>query len=326
MLVTGAAGLIGSAVIWALNRAGRDDVVACDRLDDGLKWRNLVPLRFREYVEADDLLVRLAAGSGTLGEIRTIIHLGACSATTEIDARYLFRTNYEFTKTLAELATARGVRFVYASSAATYGALERDLSEERPLASLRPLNRYAWSKQLFDAYAERSGLLERIAGLKYFNVFGPNEAHKGAMRSVVAKAYEQIVRGEPITLFRSHRPDYADGEQCRDFIYVKDVAAMTLALASDPEAVGIFNVGAGRAATWLSLVRPIFAAANVPERIAFVEMPPALRDAYQYRTCAATDRLRRYVPAGAQTPLTDAVVDYVRNYLACDARLDPTIA
>lgn len=322
MLVTGAAGLIGSATIWALNRAGHDDVIACDRLDDGLKWRNLVPLRIREYIEASDLFGRLSAG--TLGDVQTIIHLGACSATTETDARYLFRTNYDYTKMLAEFAAAQEIRFVYASSAATYGAREENLSDACPLATLRPLNRYAWSKHLFDVYAEQSGLHDHILGLKYFNVFGPNEAHKGEMRSIIAKAYDDVASGKPIRLFRSHRPEYADGEQSRDFIYVKDAARITLALAADRNVVGLCNIGTGIAATWLSFVRPIFHALNLSERIEFIDMPLALRSAYQYHTCANVERIRS-LGIKAPLPLDASVSDYVRSYLRDDARLDPDI-
>jgi ADP-L-glycero-D-manno-heptose 6-epimerase len=325
VLVTGAAGFIGSATIWALNRAGHDDIIACDRLDRSEKWRNLVPLRFRDYVEADDLLARLSDRGDALGGLSTIVHLGACSATTETDAHYLIRNNFEFTKALAAAALERGIRFVYASSAATYGALETGLDEALPLATLRPLNMYAYSKQLFDRYAEQHGFLERVVGIKYFNVFGPNEAHKGDMRSVVSKAYDQIVAGGPVKLFKSHRPEFGDGEQRRDFIYVKDAVAITLALAADPAAGGLYNVGSGRAATWLELIRPVFGALGRTERIEFVEMPEHLRAKYQYSTCASIERLRALGHAAELTPLSDAVRDYVCGYLAGDRRLDPLV-
>jgi ADP-L-glycero-D-manno-heptose 6-epimerase len=325
VLVTGAAGFIGSATIWALNRAGHDDIIACDRLDRSEKWRNLVPLRFRDYVEADDLLARLAAPGDPLGEVTTIVHLGACSATTETDAHYLVRNNYEFTKALATAALGRGIRFVYASSAATYGALESGLDEARPLETLRPLNMYAYSKQLFDRYAEQHGFLDRVVGIKYFNVFGPNEAHKGDMRSVVSKAFDQIAAGGTVQLFKSHRPDYRDGEQRRDFIYVKDAVAMTLALAAHPAAGGLYNVGSGRASTWLELIRPVFSALGREERIEFVEMPEVLRAKYQYSTCASIERLRDLGYTNELTPLAEAVREYVAGYLAFDRRLDPLI-
>ncbi len=323
--MTGAAGLIGSAVIWALNRRGIDDVLAVDRLDTSDKWRHLVPLRFADYVDADDFAARLFERDEAFGDLRTIVHLGACSSTTESDAGYLMRNNYAYTKQLAELAAARDARFVYASSAATYGSLEENLSDELDLRLLRPLNAYAFSKQLFDLYAQRTGLSQRCCGVKYFNVFGPNEDHKGDMRSVVLKAYEQILASGSVKLFKSYRKEFADGEQRRDFIYVKDVAEITLHLAQAGTA-GLVNAGAGRAQTWLALVRPIFAALGVPERIEFVDMPEQLRGRYQYSTCARIDRLRASGYDSRMTPLADAVSDYVRGYLAPERQLDPTDA
>jgi ADP-L-glycero-D-manno-heptose 6-epimerase len=313
IVVTGGAGLVGSAVIWALNRRGLDDILVVDRLDRSEKWKHLVPLRFADYIEADEFENRSANG-GTFGDVRTVFHLGACSSTTENDAEYLLRNNYEYTKNLAHWAVERQARFVYASSAATYGSLEAELSDEADLHTLRPLNAYAYSKQLFDLYAQRTRLNERTCGLKYFNVFGPNEDHKGEMRSIVQKAYEQIRESGAVRLFKSYRPEYRDGEQRRDFIYVKDTAEMTLH-AAESGITGLLNVGAGIAHTWLDLVRPIFPALELPERIEFVEMPAHLRGKYQYYTCA---RMQRFNSTGYDrpvTPLADAVTDYVTNYL-----------
>jgi ADP-L-glycero-D-manno-heptose 6-epimerase len=313
IIVTGGAGLIGSAVSWALNRRGFDDILVVDRLDRSEKWRHLVPLRFADYLDADDFENRTTNG-GTLAEVRTIFHFGACSSTTESDADYLLRNNYEYTKNVARWAVERQTRLIYASSAATYGAMEADLSDEADLHALRPLNAYAYSKHLFDLYARRTGLDRRICGLKYFNVFGPNEDHKGEMRSIVQKAYEQIRQNGTVRLFKSYRPEYRDGEQQRDFIYVKDAVEMTLHLA-ESGATGLFNVGSGTPHTWLQLVRPIFHALEMPERIDFVDMPEHLRGKYQYSTCA---RMRRLYATGYDrliTPLADAVTDYVTNYL-----------
>jgi ADP-L-glycero-D-manno-heptose 6-epimerase len=312
-VVTGGAGLIGSAIIWSLNRRGVDDILVVDRLDASAKWKHLVPLRFADYVDADEF-ERAALAGHNFGDVRTIFHLGACSSTTESDAGYLMRNNYEYTKNLALWAMGQDARFVYASSAATYGGIESDLSDEADLHSLRPLNAYAYSKQLFDLYAQRTGLDQRACGLKYFNVFGPNEDHKSEMRSIVQKAFEQIRESGSVRLFKSYRSEYRDGEQQRDFIYVKDAVDMTLHLA-ESGAAGLFNIGSGMPQTWLQLVKPIFHALELPERIEFVEMPTVLRDKYQYYTCARMDRLRATGYDRPVTPLADAVTDYVTNYL-----------
>jgi ADP-L-glycero-D-manno-heptose 6-epimerase len=313
IVVTGGAGLIGSAILWALNRRGLDDVLVVDRLDRSEKWKHLVPLRFADYVDADEFEERIAH-PGTFGKIGTVFHLGACSSTTESDAGFLLRNNYEYTKNLAHWAVPHCARFIYASSAATYGGLEAELSDEADLYSLRPLNGYAYSKHLFDLYVRRTGLDHHVCGIKYFNIFGPNEDHKGEMRSIVVKAFEQIREGGSVRLFKSYRPEYRDGEQQRDFLYVKDAAEMTIHLA-EAEATGLFNVGSGQARTWLDLVRPIFLALEMPERIEFIEMPEQLRGKYQYYTCARTERLRSTGYDRPVTPLADAVTDYVTNYL-----------
>jgi ADP-L-glycero-D-manno-heptose 6-epimerase len=321
IIVTGGAGLIGSALIWALNRRGIEDILVVDRLDRSEKWKHLVPLRFADLLDADDFERRTIEGDD-FGSTGTMFHLGACSSTTETDSEYLLRNNYEYTKNLATWAKTNDVRFVYASSAATYGGLEHDLSDEGDLHALRPLNMYAYSKHLFDLYARRTGLDRIACGIKYFNVFGPNEDHKGEMRSIVHKAYQQIRESGSVRLFKSYRPDYADGEQRRDFIYVKDAVEMTLHLAQCG-ATGLFNVGSGKAQTWLELVRPIFRALERPERIEFIDMPEQLRDRYQYSTSARLSRLRSTGYDRAATPLVDAVTDYVTNYLVPQRPLDP---
>lgn len=316
ILVTGAAGLIGSALIHALNKRGVENILACDILGSGDKYRNLVPLRFADYLEAGDLELMVQASPEKLSDIRVVFHLGACSSTTESDCSYLIRNNYEYTKALCKWALAHDRRFVYASSAATYGDGSHGMDDKTEnLNALRPLNMYGYSKHLFDLYAQRNGMLDSIVGLKYFNVFGPNENHKENMRSVVHKAYHQIRDGGTVSLFKSHHPDYRDGEQQRDFLYVKDACEMTLHLADTPSANGIFNLGSGEAKTWLDLVRPIFAAMNQPESIEFIEMPPELRDKYQYHTCADVSKLKASGYSGPFTPLKDAVTDYVENYL-----------
>jgi ADP-L-glycero-D-manno-heptose 6-epimerase len=325
VLVTGGAGFIGSALVWALNRRACERIVVCDRLGTDEKWRNLTPLRFTDYVEADDLLPRLQ--NGTIGKFDLILHLGACSATTEKDAGFLIRNNYEFTKELAAWALGQKTRFVYASSAATYGDGSAGMEDdESKLDTLRPLNMYGYSKHLFDLQARRAGFLDKIVGLKYFNVFGPNEDHKGDMRSVVHKSFAQIKTEGVIRLFKSYRPDYRDGEQKRDFLYVKDAAAMTLHLAANVKASGLFNLGSGAARTWLDLARAVFAALKREPKIEFIEMPENIRDKYQYFTQANLSRLRAAGCTTPAMPLEDAVSDYVCNYLAPDKRLDPAMA
>jgi ADP-L-glycero-D-manno-heptose 6-epimerase len=319
ILVTGGAGFIGSAVVWGLNQRGHDRILVADVLDRTEKWRNLAPLKFDDYVEADVLLDTLDRGA--LDHVHTVLHLGACSSTTETDSAYLMRNNTQYTKTLADWALARSVRFVYASSAATYGALEGDVSDRMDIADLRPLNMYAYSKQAFDLHARRHGYLDRIAGLKFFNVFGPNEAHKADMRSVANKAFHEIRDTGRVRLFKSHRAEFADGEQRRDFLYVKDAVDMTLFVADRPGANGLFNIGAGRSHTWKALVTPVFEALGRPINIEFVDMPATLRDKYQYSTCASLDRLREVGYDRPATPLADAVRQYVSDYLLPDRRL-----
>ncbi|CAH2029959.1 ADP-glyceromanno-heptose 6-epimerase [Trichlorobacter ammonificans] len=319
IIVTGGAGLIGSAVVHGLNRRGCENILVVDHLGMTEKWRNLVPLKFRDYLEKDAFETLLDNGGlpARLGApLEAVIHLGACSATTERDATYLIRNNFEYSRKLALVAREQGARFIYASSAATYGNGELGFSDdETKLASLRPMNMYGYSKQLFDLWLQREGMLGSVVGLKYYNVFGPNERHKGEMRSLVQKAFEQISATGALKLFKSHRPDYADGEQVRDFVYVKDAAAMTLHFLDNREAGGIFNVGGGSAASWNRLGAAVFAAMELPSRIEYIDMPPEIRDTYQYRTCAETGKIRATGYTADLWSLEAAVSDYIRNYL-----------
>jgi len=316
LLVTGGAGFIGSALVWELNRRGLKNILIADFLGTDEKWKNLAPLQFADYVEADDLLGRIRESPTVFSNIGAILHLGACSSTTETDAAYLIRNNFEYTKALAHFALDGGRRFVYASSAATYGGLEASLPESVALESLRPLNMYGYSKHLFDCYAQQTGMLPRITGLKYFNVFGPNEYHKGHMRSVVHKAFHQIREQGSVGLFKSYRPEFADGGQRRDFLYVKDAVAATLFLAERLDGGGLFNIGSGEPHTWLELAYAIFAALEREPKIEFIDMPEELRGKYQYFTCAHIHKLREAGFDRKITPLEDAVRDYIRNYLA----------
>jgi ADP-L-glycero-D-manno-heptose 6-epimerase len=318
ILVTGGAGLIGSTVVWALNHLNLKNIVLCDRLSSDGRHRNLIPLHFYDYVDADDLFKYLDSCEGS--DIGTIFHLGACADTTETDGRFLMKNNFEFTKNLAQYAVGHGVRFVYASSAATYGDGCRGMDDdETHLEKLRPLNMYAYSKHLFDLYARSRGL--KLYAMKYFNVFGPNENHKAHMRSMVARAYEQICETGRVQLFKSYHPDYGDGYQRRDFLYAKDAAHMTIFLGNVPEKIngretaGIYNLASGVASTWLDLVNPIFKILNKPPNIEFIEMPKHLRVQYQYCTRGNIQKLRAIGYEKPIMPLEEVLRDYVSNDL-----------
>ena len=315
VIVTGGAGFIGSVLVWELNQRGCSKVAIADFPAQCEKLANLAGLRYTEIIEPAELLARLASGS--MGKLDCIFHLGACSSTTETNEKYLRENNYEYSRTLAELALGAGVRFVYASSAATYGdgSAGMDDSDPRQLERLRPLNLYGQSKQWMDLHAWREGWLDRIVGLKYFNVFGPNENHKGDMRSVICKSYSEVLKSGVIHLFKSYRPEYRDGEQRRDFLYVKDAVAMTLHLAANPAANGIFNIGSGKARTWNELARALFVALGREPRIEYIDMPETIRDKYQYFTQADVRKLLATGYDQSITPLEDAVRDYVVNYL-----------
>ena len=317
IIVTGGAGFIGSAIVWRLNELGQDDILIVDRADDTDKWKNLAPLKFVDYIDADDFIDDL----DDYKDAKTIFHLGACSSTTETDADYMIRNNYQYTQDLARWSLKQDIRFIYASSAATYGDGSAGMIDgTADLDKLRPLNIYGYSKHLFDQYAARNGMFENIVGLKYFNVFGPNENHKGDMRSLVNKAFDQINDTGTLRLFKSHIPDYADGEFGRDFVYVKDAVEMTLHFVENGTG-GLFNIGSGRMNTWNSLADAIFKALDLPKKVEFSDMPENLRDRYQYHTQADLTRLRAAGYNTKTTPLDAAVTDYVRNYLVSGKHL-----
>jgi len=317
ILVTGGAGFIGSAIVWALNRRGLTNIVVTDLLGQDEKWKNLVPLKFADYVDAGTFRERIATQAGAFGKFSAVFHLGACSATTEKNAAYLADNNFAFTKELAAWSLAQQARFIYASSAATYGDGAQGMDDKNAdLARLRPLNMYGYSKHLFDLYAQREGFLNAIVGVKYFNVYGPNEDHKGDMRSLVNKAYQQIQETGKVCLFKSYKPEYKDGEQMRDFLYVKDAVEMTIHFAETATAAGgLYNLGSGEANTWLTLSRAIFAALGRESKIEFIEMPEVLRGKYQYYTKADIAKLRSTGYAKPLTPLPEAVRDYVQAYM-----------
>ncbi len=315
IVVTGGAGFIGSAVVWRLNELGYDEIVIVDRLGKGEKWKNLNGLKYYDFYDKDEFLSQIISDDVTF-KIDSIIHLGACSSTTEKDADYLAFNNYKYSQLLASYAIEKNIRFVYASSAATYGSGEEGYTDdESKLEKLRPLNMYGYSKQMFDLWIKKTGYLNSVAGIKYFNVYGPNEYHKGDMRSVVHKAFEQINETGKVKLFKSYVAEYKDGEQMRDFIYVKDAVEMTLFLWQNKDVNGIFNVGTGKARTWNDLVKALFDALGKPVNIEYIEMPDYLRPKYQYFTQADISKLRKAGFNGNLFTLEKGVEDYVRNYL-----------
>ena len=288
-------GLIGSATIWGLNNRNLNNIWAVDDCEaDGPKEKNLQPLEIKDRTGIADFRNLFRKDSPKLKEVSTVIHLGACSSTTESDEEYLNDNNLSYTQELCQWAIKNGVRFVYASSASTYGDGSMGMDDEdKDIEKYQPLNLYGWSKQNFDLYAKQSGWLESIVGLKYFNVYGPNEEHKGNMRSVVSKAFEQINETGEMTPFKSYHPNYEDGKQMRDFLYVKDAVCMTLWLAENDQANGLFNLGNGRARTWLDLAHSIFGAMNIAPNIRFIDMPENLRSKYQYFTEAKVNKLEK---------------------------------
>jgi ADP-L-glycero-D-manno-heptose 6-epimerase len=321
IIVTGGAGFIGSAIIAALNARGLDDILVVDELGSDEKWKNLRNLAFADYVEKDDFL-QMVIDDNIDSPVEALFHMGACSSTTETNASYLLRNNYEYSKILAQWATDADIRFIYASSAATYGDGEKGFAEdEDKIQELQPMNMYGYSKQLFDLWARRTGLLKQIVGLKYFNVFGPNEYHKADMRSYPLKSFEQIKAKDRVVLFKSYNPDYADGEYVRDFIYIKDAVDMTLFFFDNPKLAGLYNIGTGKARTWNDLVKAVFAAMDKKPSIEYIEMPDQLRSQYQYFTQAGITKLRNAGCDKKTTPLEHAIKDYVQNYLSKKAFL-----
>jgi len=318
LLVTGGAGFIGSNVVAALNEAGRTDVVVCDMLGEAGKWRNLAKRQLADIVPPKELPDWLEGR-----RLDAIIHMGAISETTATDGDLVIETNFRFPMRLLDWCTANPTPFIYASSAATYGDGTQGFGDDpssSALKALRPMNLYGWSKHLFDlAVSERASRGEKLppqwAGLKFFNVFGPNEYHKGTMMSVLARRFDELRAGRVVELFKSHREGIADGDQRRDFIYVDDAVRVVMWLLATPGVSGIFNVGTGKARSFKDLMLAAYAALGEPPNIRYVDMPLSIRDSYQYFTQSDVARLQRAGYNGGFTPLEEAVGLYVKDYL-----------
>ena len=322
IVVTGGAGFIGSNIVARLTADTAYDVVVCDRLEtaDLAKWRNLAKHAVADFWAPEELFEQLERHAA---RIEAVVHMGAISSTTEPDADLILKTNFSLSRDLWDWCAIRGVRMIYASSAATYGDGEAGFDDEDDadsLSKLRPLNAYGYSKLLFDQYAVRQADRRQAppqwAGLKFFNVYGPNEGHKGGMKSVVAQIWPKVAAGEAVSLFRSHNPAYENGGQLRDFVYVDDVVDIVEWLLQAPQVSGVFNAGSGQARSFADLARATFAAAGKAPAIEYVDMPEVIRDRYQYFTQARMDRVRAAGFGGQSTPLEEGVRRYVQDFLS----------
>jgi ADP-L-glycero-D-manno-heptose 6-epimerase len=311
IVVTGGAGFIGSCLVWKLNSEGLSDIIVVDHLDSSRKWKNLVGKEVLDYIDKDKFLLDLEKNKFK-GKLDAVIHMGACSSTLETNATYLMENNYMYSKRLAQWCLGHKVQFLYASSAATYGNGDLGYSDEDKVTlKLKPLNMYGYSKQLFDLWLIKNRLSNKVAGFKFFNVFGPNEYHKEEMRSVIVKNFDSVVKEKKIRLFRSYRKDFANGEQKRDFIYVKDAVDIVYYFLEHKNKKGIFNVGSGKARSWKDLAKAMFKALGLKPNIEYIEMPLEIRDKYQYFTQADLRKLKSTGCKHKFYSLEDAVEDYV---------------
>ncbi len=320
ILVTGGAGFIGSVLVKELNKLGREDIVIVDRLRDTLKWKNLRGLKYERFIHAEDLFC--GEFDSLFGQLSAIYHMGACSATTELDMDYLFDNNIEYSQRLFDIATRLDLSIAYASSAATYGAGEFGYDDDHEgIRQLLPLNRYGYSKQFFDEWVLRQDMApSKWFGLKFFNVYGPNEYHKGSMRSIVHKSFGQINETGVVKLFKSHKEGYKDGEQLRDFVYAVDVAKAMIRMVESAKSKdsGIYNMGTGEARSFKDLVLATYKAVGVEPNIEFVPMPDELQGQYQYYTQANMSKFKALFPDFKFHSLEEGVEDYVKNYLIKD--------
>jgi ADP-L-glycero-D-manno-heptose 6-epimerase len=315
IIVTGGAGFIGSAFVAKLNAEGLKDIIVVDELDSIARAKNLAHKKFVSYVGKKEFIEAIRTDS-LQKDVTAIVHLGACSSTTEKNLEYLRENNFEYSRDLAIYCLANNIRYIYASSAATYGDGAEGYSDDiSGLDALKPLNPYGDSKQMMDIWARDQGILDKVVGLKFFNVYGPNEYYKGSMASVAWKAFTTIQDTGAFSLFKSHRPDYKDGEQKRDFVYVKDCCEIMWWLLRNPSVNGIFNVGSGKARSWNDLLSAVFTAMGKPINITYIDMPQELQAQYQYFTEAPMGKLRAAGYVAPLHTLEEGVVDYVTNHL-----------
>lgn len=313
IVLTGGAGFIGSVFLGRLNQAGITDVLVIDNLAASEKWRNLNGKRFTDYIHKNDFLQLLESNKAP--KPKQVVHLGACSSTTLTDADYFIKNNYEYSKKIALWALQHKASFLYASSAATYGDGAQGYSDDDATSlKLKPLNMYGYSKHLFDRWLAARSLDREVTGIKFFNVFGPNEYHKGEMMSLICKRYREVKETGVMKLFKSYRDGIADGEQKRDFVYVKDAVEILFRLFSDPSKKGIFNLGTGKARSWNELARGLFKVLGINGRIEYVDMPEVLREKYQYFTEAGMEKLNSIMKYDFRS-LEDGIRDYA-GYLA----------
>ena len=322
IVVTGGAGFIGSNIVARLTAETAYDVVVCDRLEtaDLAKWKNIAKHPIADFWAPEELFEQLERHAD---RVEAVVHMGAISSTTEPDADLILRTNFSLSRDIWDWCALRDARMIYASSAATYGDGDTGFNDDddaESLSQLRPLNAYGYSKMLFDQHAvrqaDRGQAPRQWAGLKFFNVYGPNEGHKGGMKSVVAQIWPKVASGEAVSLFKSHNPNYPDGGQLRDFVYVDDVVDIIEWLLQSPEVSGVFNAGSGQARSFADLARATFAAVGKEPSIQYVDMPEVIRDRYQYFTEARMDRIRAAGFPGQSTPLEEGVRRYVQNFLS----------
>lgn len=313
IIVTGGAGFIGSCIVRTLNDMGITDITIVDNIRSTDKWMNMRNKQYTEYINRDEFLDKLQEYAG---KVTHIIHMGACSATTEKDFDFLYKNNFEFTKALWKFCADQQISFIYASSAATYGDGEEGFDDKTDIKRLRPLNGYGYSKQLFDLWVEKQEVTpKQYVGFKFFNVYGPNEYFKGSMASVIFHSFNKITETGEMGLFKSYKEEYEDGGQLRDFVYVKDICKVIKYMIENENVNGLFNLGTGQARSFYDLAVATFNAMGVEPNIKFIDMPETLRPKYQYYTQANMEKLRSVGYTDAFYSLEDGAKDYVQNYL-----------